>query len=209
MDYDLLIKNGPVLDPGANLDGVFDVAVAGDRIAAIEADIAPERARQVLDARGDSRFVVPGLIDVHTHVANGATTPGVGLDCSDPDTVGVYSGVTTVVDTGSVGVTNVGVFDAYIRPRAKTRVLVYVNAGKFALTTAHPADVMSLDEVDPRIDAAPCLMYASRLRRSPSRETPKYSGPLPDTRYHLEREGRWSMGVPLRPLGAMFGGKRT
>jgi dihydroorotase len=148
MDYDLLIKHAHLLDPGANLDGVFDVAVAGDRIAAIEADIAPDRARQVLDARGDSRYVVPGLIDVHTHVAYGATTPGVGLDCSDPDTVGVYSGVTTVVDTGSVGVTNVGVFDAYIRPRATTRVLVYVNAGKFALTTARPADVMSLDEVD-------------------------------------------------------------
>src|SRR5205814_2342950 len=88
------------------------------------------------------------LIDLHTHVAAGATTAGVGLDCSEPDLVGVYSGVTTVVDTGSVGVTNVGVFDAHIRPASKTRIICYLNIASDALTLPRAADVMSMDEVD-------------------------------------------------------------
>ena len=54
-------------------------------IAAIEPDIEATRAARLVDVRGDNRYVVPGLIDLHTHVAYGATTPGVGMACVDPD----------------------------------------------------------------------------------------------------------------------------
>jgi dihydroorotase len=165
----LLIKGGHVLDPGQGLDGQFDIAITAGRIAAIEPDIPPSQAQRVLEMRGANRRVVPGLIDLHTHVAYGATTPGVGLDCCEPDQVGVRSGVTTVVDTGSVGVTNIGAFDAHIRPSSRTRIICYVNVGSFALTTPRAADVLSLDEVDRAliarcVDANPGLISGVKLR---------------------------------------------
>src|SRR5690348_531205 len=109
MAYDLLIKGGQVLDPGQSLDGRFDIAVAAGRITAIEPDIPVERSGRVVQVKGNNRYVTPGLIDIHTHVAYGATTPGVGMGCCDPDQVGVRAGVTTVLDCGSVGVANIGV----------------------------------------------------------------------------------------------------
>src|SRR5216683_4110612 len=101
MAYELLIKGGHVLDPGQGLDGRMDIACSGGRIAAIQADIPAREAQRVLEVRGANRYVVPGLIDIHTHVGYGATTPGVGMGCVDPDVGGVGSGVTTVLDAGS------------------------------------------------------------------------------------------------------------
>jgi dihydroorotase len=146
--YDLLIKGGHVLDPGQRLDAALDIAIAGGKIAAIAADIPEQDAARVLEIRGAGRHVVPGLIDVHVHVANGAITEGVGMGNCDPDAIGVHSGVTTVLDCGSVGVANLGVFPAWILPKAKTRVITMVNAGSYAHTMPGPADVSSLDDIN-------------------------------------------------------------
>jgi dihydroorotase len=148
MTYDLLIKGGHVLDPGQGLDGTLDVAITGGTIARIAADIPASEAARVLEIRGAGRHVVPGLIDLHTHVASGAITEGVGMGMCDPDDIGVRSGVTTVVDCGSVGVANLGVFPAHILPKAKTRVITLVNAGSYAHTMPGPADVNSLDDIN-------------------------------------------------------------
>ena len=84
MPYDLLIKGGHVLDPGQGLNGQMDIAVTGGRIAAIEAEIPAAEAKRVIQVKGDNRYVTPGLIDIHTHVAYGATTQGVGMGCFQP-----------------------------------------------------------------------------------------------------------------------------
>jgi dihydroorotase len=167
--YDVLIKAEHVLDPAQGLDGPLDIALRGDQIVAVGHDLQSADAVRTIAVRGANRYVAPGLIDLHTHVAYGATTPGVGLDCCDPDVVGVGSGVTTVVDTGSVGVTNIGVFASHIIPAATTRVLCYLNVGSKALTTSRPADVLDLDEVDrPAIarcvEANPGLISGIKLR---------------------------------------------
>jgi dihydroorotase len=148
MTYDLLLKGAHVLDPGQGLDAHLDIAVSGGKIAAIAPDIPAQDAARVLELRGAGRHVVPGLIDLHTHVANGAITEGVGMGMCDPDDIGVRSGVTTVADCGSVGVANLGVFPAHILPRAKTRVVTLVNAGSFAHTMPGVADVSSLDDIN-------------------------------------------------------------
>ena len=148
MTYDLLLKGAHVLDPGQGLDARLDIAVSGGKIAAIAPDIPAQDAARVLELRGAGRHVVPGLIDLHTHVANGAITEGVGMGMCDPDDIGVRSGVTTVADCGSVGVANLGVFPAHILPRAKTRVVTLVNAGSFAHTMPGVADVSSLDDIN-------------------------------------------------------------
>ena len=148
MTYDLLLKGAHVLDPGQGLDARLDVAVSGGKIAAIAPVIPAQDAARVLELRGAGLHVVPGLIDLHTHVANGAITEGVGMGMCDPDDIGVRSGVTTVADCGSVGVANLGVFPAHILPRAKTRVVTLVNAGSFAHTMPGVADVSSLDDIN-------------------------------------------------------------
>jgi dihydroorotase len=167
--YDLLIKGGHVLDPGQGLDAHLDIAIAGGKIARIAAGIEPDEAVRVIEVRGPGRHVVPGLIDLHTHVADGAITKGVGMDNCDADDIGVRSGVTTVADCGSVGVANLGVFPAHILPKAKTRVITLVNAGSHAHTMPGLADVNSLADInrDALLKAAehnPGLIAGVKLR---------------------------------------------
>lgn len=61
--YDLLIKNGRVIDGTGSPGVVGDVAIAGDTIAAVGA--LDGSAKQTIDATGLT--VTPGFIDLHTH----------------------------------------------------------------------------------------------------------------------------------------------
>ena len=72
MHFDLLIKGGEVVDPGAGYRGRLDVAIKRNRIAAVEPNIPAESAFRVVDASG--QYVTPGLVDLHTHVYHSATT---------------------------------------------------------------------------------------------------------------------------------------
>ncbi len=169
MPYDLLIKGGHVLDPGQNLDGTLDIGISGGKIAAIQGDIPASEAARTVEVKGANRYVVPGLIDIHTHVAYGAQTAGVGMGCVKPDVGGVQSGVTTVLDCGSVGVANIGVFKYHILPHSKTRVVVFLNVGSFAHTMPGIADVNRLDEIDAKaiaacVQANPGLVHGLKLR---------------------------------------------
>ena len=169
MPYDLLIKGGHVLDPGQNLDGTLDIGISGGKIAAIQGDIPASEAARTVEVKGANRYVVPGLIDIHTHVAYGAQTAGVGMGCVKPDVGGVQSGVTTVLDCGSVGVANIGVFKYHILPHSKTRVVVFLNVGSFAHTMPGIADVNRLDEIDAKaiaacVQANPGLVQGLKLR---------------------------------------------
>jgi dihydroorotase len=87
--YDLVIKGGHVIDPSLRINEVRDVAISGTKIAAVESNITAD-ATETLDARG--KYVVPGLIDIHSHAGRG----GAPLALSD--------GVTGWVDAGSFGI---------------------------------------------------------------------------------------------------------
>lgn len=65
MMWDLLIRNGYVFDGLGGTPRTLDIATRGDRIAAIGIDLDPEQAEAVIDASG--KWVMPGLVDVHTH----------------------------------------------------------------------------------------------------------------------------------------------
>jgi dihydroorotase len=82
--YDLVIKNGRVIDPAQNIDDKLDVAINGDKVAALARDIAPSEAGQVVDA--SDHLVTPGLIDLHTHVFDGIMKIAVAPDTASPDT---------------------------------------------------------------------------------------------------------------------------
>ena len=126
--FDLLIKNGHVMDPGNGVDAVIDVAVAGTKIARVAANIDPAQARRVVDATG--LHVVPGLIDIHSHVFFG-TEKDAYLSNADtavqPDTHSFRSGQTTLVDVGGAGWRNFLQFKEQVIDRARTRVLSFIN----------------------------------------------------------------------------------
>jgi dihydroorotase/N-acyl-D-amino-acid deacylase len=100
-DYDLLIRNGRVVDGTGAPWRRADVAVRGDAIAAVATRL-DGLARRMVDA-GD-RVVAPGFIDLHTHarrgifetpsaenyVRQGVTTLVEGLDGSSPLPLGPF-----------------------------------------------------------------------------------------------------------------------
>lgn len=126
--YDLLIKNGHVIDPGNGIDAVMDVAVSGAKIARVASNIDPASARRVADATG--LHVVPGLIDIHSHVFFG-TEKDAYLSNADtavqPDSHSFRSGQTTLVDVGGAGWRNFLQFKEQVIDRARTRVLSFIN----------------------------------------------------------------------------------
>jgi dihydroorotase len=118
--YDLLLKNGRVLDPANRRDGRFDVAIAGNKIARVAADIPAAHARRVVNAGG--YIVTPGLIDIHTHF----DAQGAWLNL-DPDYHALSSGVTTAVDAGSSGHKNFEAFKSEVIDGARVRLLAFLN----------------------------------------------------------------------------------
>src|SRR5262245_45294427 len=94
--YDLLIKDGKVVDPAQKLSAVRDVAIAGGKVVRLSENIPATEARQVFDAAG--KIVTPGLIDVHVHVYDGVTSYGLPVDVNC-----IAKGVTSVLDAGSAG----------------------------------------------------------------------------------------------------------
>ena len=69
--FDILIRNGRVLDGTGNPWYRADIGITGDRITAMGA-LGSATARTVIDA-GD-RYVTPGFIDVHSHAGGGLAT---------------------------------------------------------------------------------------------------------------------------------------
>ena len=65
MAYDLLLKGGTVIDGTGQERRIADVAIRGDRIAAVEPNISASESAKVVDA--DGLVVCPGFIDHHTH----------------------------------------------------------------------------------------------------------------------------------------------
>jgi dihydroorotase len=108
--YDILLKNGHVIDPANRRDGRFDVAVTGAKIARVAQDLPAAHARVVIDA--SAYYVTPGLIDINTH-----------FDTLPADHNALPSGVTTAVSsTGK----NFEEFKIKVIDRSKTRLLAFL-----------------------------------------------------------------------------------
>src|SRR5206468_3945644 len=111
------------------LDRVADVAFAGGKVAKIGGFGAGD-ASDIRDVSG--RIVVPGLIDLHTHVYWGGTS--LGIDAED---FCRRSGVTTCIDTGSAGPGNFAGFRKHVIEPSQVRILAYLHisfAGIYAFS---------------------------------------------------------------------------
>jgi|HubBroStandDraft_1064217.scaffolds.fasta_scaffold05384_3 dihydroorotase len=119
--FDMLLRGGRVIDPASGRDGVADVAIRDNVIAAIEPAIPTAAARQVLDVSG--RIVTAGLIDTHAHVYEHVT----GRFGLNADMVGIRSGVTTLVDQGGPSCMTIPGFRHFIVEPAESRVLCFIS----------------------------------------------------------------------------------
>ncbi|PWT89390.1 MAG: amidohydrolase/deacetylase family metallohydrolase [Proteobacteria bacterium] len=151
-DYDLVIKNGHVIDGKNHLSAVRDVAMKDGKIAAVAADIPASRALKTVDATG--LYVTPGLIDIHVHVF-----PGLKHATYDGGDWGVYpdgftfrAGVTTVADAGSSGWRSFEDFKKRIIDTQKTRVLAFLNIVGVGMQEGGGEQNLKDMEVQPAID---------------------------------------------------------
>lgn len=143
--YDLLLKGGWVIDPKNGRSAVMDVAVAGGKVAQVANEIPASAAKQVVNAAG--LFVTPGLVDIHTHLCKNCDrrlTPE-GAIGVPPDAFSFRSGITTVVDAGSVGWRDFPEFRQSVIATAETRVLAFLNIVAGGMNPAKENDPAEMD----------------------------------------------------------------
>ncbi len=101
-----LIRNATILTVANGTIENGAILIRNGKIAAVGADVSAPRDATVIDAAG--KYVMPGIIDAHSHIATDAVNEGsisvsamVGIpDVIDPDDIGIYralaGGVTTI-----------------------------------------------------------------------------------------------------------------
>jgi len=126
---DLILRNGRVIDPASKLDAVCDIGFANGRVAAVAPRIT-ESAATEHDVNG--KLVIPGMIDLHTHVYWGGTSIGVAAL-----PIARRSGTTTFIDAGTSGPANFIGFRKHVIEPCPVRILAFLNvsfAGIFAFS---------------------------------------------------------------------------
>jgi len=137
----LLLRSVRIVAADARADsGLRDILLRGGRIEQVgpAGGAAPPRGARVIDGAG--RWVMPGLIDAHTHLWDDAVLPGA-----------LYYGVTTVRDMGSTGIARLAGHDdaigAGVRqgPRIVRGGIQFWGAGGRSAPGAHgPSDDAAL-----------------------------------------------------------------
>jgi dihydroorotase len=153
---DLILKGGRIIDPANGRDMIADIGFGDGKVVAIGLDL-PLRGTEIVDARG--LIIVPGLIDLHTHVYWGGTSLGV-----DAGIIAQRSGTTTFVDAGSAGPGNFHGFRRHVIEPSTLRILPFLNVS-FPGIFAFAATVMVGEAADLRlIDPRECLRVITANR---------------------------------------------
>ena len=192
MNYQLLIKNGTVIDPAQGIHARKDVAFADGRVSAISDDIPTSEAREVLDASG--RFVTPGLIDLHVHVFYGVSHFGI-----EPDPTCLARGATTVVDAGSAGADTFPGFRKYVIDVSDTRILAQLNISSQGMLTQEIGELENPDYADVgkacrMIEQHRDIILGVKVRLTRESIVGKRAGMLPLQR---AREAADAAGLPI------------
>lgn len=133
MVYDLLLKNGHLLNPGRGIDRVGDLAVSEGKLVYPAGDDI--RAKKTVDVTGC--FVLPGLIDIHAHLNYLGAASGMPADLAC-----IPAGVTAVLDAGSTGVSNAPSLAKRLREcEVKTKFMLNVSATGIIMANQFPESV--------------------------------------------------------------------
>ena len=201
--YSTLLRGGEVIDPASGRRGRFDVAFAGDRVAAIEERIADAEAERAVDVAGC--VVVPGLVDLHSHVFDGV---GEGVDA---DQYCLARGTTTAVDGGSAGANSLKAFRRIAADR-RCRVLVWLNLSTIGQIDTRVGELMALQWADVDAAVATARAHPDLIVGFKARLSTYVCGGSARPILRLLREAGEATGLPVmvhvgdtgEPLGEIF-----
>jgi len=184
---DLALTGGRVLDPGRGTDGRLDVGITAGRFSAI-GDSGP--AAETIDASG--LVLVPGLVDLHTHLYSGVSHYGI-----DPDAHCLRRGVTTAVDAGSAGAQTFPGFRRYVIEPADTRVFAFLHVAVQGMITSLVGELEDLrwaspDQAVARAREHPDLIVGVKVRLGY-----QMVGNDPEPALRLARQAADRLGLPL------------
>jgi dihydroorotase len=143
--FDLVVRGGELIDPSQNLRGLRDIGIRFGHVAAIETAIAPDRARQTIDAKG--KLVTPGLVDLHAHVYPYGSAIGI-----PPDELAPFTATTTYVSAGDAGANNFAGFKRQVVAQSRSRLFAFVHISTIGLAGFPVGEMLNIDYAD--VDAA-------------------------------------------------------
>ncbi|MEA1063388.1 amidohydrolase/deacetylase family metallohydrolase [Erwinia sp. HR93] len=130
--FDLILRQARLVD-----ERIVDIAIQDGKIAALGEVTGPAREEISLANKG---YISAGWIDSHVHCY-----PKSPIYHDEPDSVGVASGVTTVIDAGSTGADDVDDFYQLTRA-ATTQVYALLNISRVGLIAQNElADMSHID----------------------------------------------------------------
>ena len=120
-----LLKGGIVLDPSQSINQKADVYIKNGKIIEIGNHISDVADSIEIDVEGC--YVVPGLIDMHSHIYPLFPFAEDGLPTIHPEAHMFQSGFTTVVDAGTCGCRDFMYFKERIIDKSRLRIFAFLN----------------------------------------------------------------------------------
>jgi len=148
--FDILLKDGEIIDPAQGIHYRGSVGIQDGRIAAVGKEL-PTKARKVIPLGG--KLITPGLIDMHCHPSLGFRPHGI-----PPDEVGLNAGVTLLGDGGTSGAANFLSYRKLVVEPARTEILCFLNVAKAGLISQ--PEIFSLRDMD--VDRGKEVIEANR-----------------------------------------------
>ncbi|BBO13029.1 MULTISPECIES: amidohydrolase family protein [Bradyrhizobium] len=136
--YDLVIRGGEVLDPSQSLRARRDIGIRWGVIETVQEAIPAERALKSIDASG--KLVMPGLIDLHSHVYPYGSAIGIPAD-----ELVQFQATTTVVSAGDAGVNNLAALRRFIVAQTRARMYAFVHIANNGLSAFPVAELYNID----------------------------------------------------------------
>ncbi|MEQ6279109.1 amidohydrolase/deacetylase family metallohydrolase [Kluyvera cryocrescens] len=155
--FDLLLRRARLVD-----DTLTDIAIQDGKIAALGEISAPSHKTIELDG---NYYVSAGWIDSHVHCY-----PNSPIYHDQPDSVGIATGVTTVIDAGSTGADDVDDFYQLTR-QAATDVYALLNISRVGLIAQNELANMAnidADAVKQAVQRHPDFIVGLKARMSSS-----------------------------------------
>ncbi|MGH9385774.1 MAG: N-acyl-D-amino-acid deacylase family protein [Vicinamibacterales bacterium] len=150
LSFDVLIRNGRVLDGTGNPWYRADIGITGDRIRAMGM-LANATAKHVIDAA--DRYVTPGFIDVHSHAGGGLAT----MELRQGQPV-LAQGITTVLINPDGG----GPVDLQAQRATYEKQRIGLNVGQFVPHGSIRRTVMEMSDRDPDATALARMVEMTR-----------------------------------------------
>ena len=148
--FDILVRNGRVLDGTGNPWYRADIGITGDRVVAM-GNLGSAAAKTIIDAK--DRYVTPGFIDVHSHAGGGLATEE--LKHGQPL---LAQGLTTVFVNPDGG----GPVDLAAQRTTYEKQRIGTNVAQFVPHGSIRREVMQMSDRDPNADELARMVELSR-----------------------------------------------